>query len=150
MLGYQAGLGYELGRPGLTVVPQLAYADHTFDTNAEPAAAAPDVRYQMLSLGADGRWAPAAGFALLARTHYLRALSIGGLTAPDRFPHATAQGLELEGSVAFVFQPAIELRASLGLRRLAFAMHSVPGDRWVAGGAVDQTTWGALSVTYRR
>jgi hypothetical protein len=52
--------------------------------------------------------------------------------------------------VAFVFMPAVELRASLGMRRLAFAMHSQPGDRWVAGGAVDQTTWGGLSVAYRR
>jgi hypothetical protein len=88
--------------------------------------------------------------ALLARAAFLRALSIHGLTAPERFPHATAQGLEAEASVAFVFLPALELRASLGLRRLAFAMHSVPGDRWVAGGAVDQTTWGGLSLAYRR
>jgi hypothetical protein len=150
VVGYLAGLGYELGRPGLVVAPQLAYASHTFSTGAEASSAAPDVRYGLLSAGADGRWAPAPGFALLAHAAYLKALSIAGLTAPERFPHATAQGLELETSVAFVFLPSVELRASLGLRRMAFSMHSQPGDRWVAGGAVDQTTWGGLSVAYRR
>lgn len=149
-LGYLVGLGYEWSWPGLIVAPQLAYARHTFETGADAAAASPDVRYRLLSAGGDGRWTPAAGVALLARAAFLRALSIEGLTAPERFPHATAQGLEAEASVAFVFLPALELRASVGVRRLAFAMHSEPGDRWVAGGAVDQTSWGGLSLAYRR
>jgi hypothetical protein len=150
VLGYLAGLGYELGRPDLRVVPQVAYAAQTFRTDADPAAAAPDVAYRMLSAGLDARWSFAPGVAVLGKAFYLRPLRIEGLTAPGRFPHATAQGAELEASVAFVFVPSVELRASLGLRRMAFAMHSVPGDKWVAGGAVDQTTWGGLSLAYRR
>jgi hypothetical protein len=150
MMGWQTGLGYEVGRPGLSVTPQLVYAVHVFSTGAESAAAAPDVRYRLAGAGADGRWAPARGLAVLARAAYLHALSIGALAGADRFPHATADGVELEGTVAFVFTPAFELRASAGLRRMGFAMHSEPGDRWVAGGAIDQTTWVGLGVAYRR
>lgn len=150
VMGWQAGAGWEVGRPGLTVTPQLVYAVHAFHTGAEPAAAAPDVRYRLLGAGADGRWTAARGLAVLARAAYLHALSIGELAAAERFPHATADGLEVEGAVAFVFSPAVELRASAGLRRMGFAMHSEPGDRWVAGGAIDQTTWIGLSVAYRR
>jgi hypothetical protein len=150
VMGWLVGLGYELGRPGQRVTPQLAYALQSFSTGAETSSAAPDVRYQLLSAGADGRWVLAPGLALLGRLAYLRALAIGTLSAADRFPHAAADGVELEGTVAFVFSPLFELRASAGLRRMGFAMHSQPGDHWVAGGAIDQTSWIGLSVAHRR
>jgi hypothetical protein len=150
VMGWQAGLGYEIGGATLSVVPQLVYAFHSFTTGAEPSSAAPDVRYRLVGGGADGRWEPARGLAVLVRAAYLHALSIGALTSADRFPHATADGVEVEGAVAFVFTPAVELRASAGVRRIGFAMHSEPGDRWVAGGAIDQTTWVGLGLAYRR
>jgi hypothetical protein len=150
VMGWQAGLGYQLGSSALGVVPQLVYAVHSFSTGAEPTAAAPDVRYRLMGGGADGRWEPARGLAVLVRAAYLRALSLGALASAERFPHATADGVEVEGAVAFVFTPAVELRASAGVRRIGFAMHSEPGDRWVAGGAIDQTTWVGLGLAYRR
>jgi hypothetical protein len=150
MMGWQAGIGYQMGGPALNLTPQLVYAVHAFSTGAEPTAAAPDVRYRLMGAGADGRWSPARGLAVLVRAAYLRALSLGALAAAERFPHATADGVEVEGAVAFVFSPAVELRASAGLRRMGFAMHSEPGDHWVAGGAIDQTSWIGLSAAYRR
>jgi hypothetical protein len=148
--GYHAALGYTLGEAALVVTPQLAYGVQTFTTGADPAAAAPDVRYRMLGLGVDGRWMPARALALVGRAAYLHALSLGRLADTARFPHATASGLELEATAAFVLLPTLELRASLGLRRLGLAMNSVPGDRWVAGGAVDQSSWAGLSLAWRR
>jgi hypothetical protein len=37
----------------------------------------------------------------------------------------------------------------MGLRQLGLAMHARPGDRWVAGGAVDQLSWLGLGMAYR-
>lgn len=148
--GYRLGLGYDLGWKTLTATPGAGYAVQSFTSGADAAAAAPDVRYRMLALGAGGRWAPAAGIAFLLRADYLRALSIGGLGAANRFPHATAQGLEVEAVAVFVVMPTLELRVSFGVRRLGLDMNSVPGDRWVAGGAIDQSAWTGLGVAYRR
>jgi hypothetical protein len=57
--------------------------------------------------------------------------------------------MELEGALAYALVPEVEVRILGGLRRMGWDMNAVPGDAWVAGGAVDQTMWGGLGLAYR-
>ena len=73
---------------------------------------------------------------------YLHALTAGPLTGEGRFARATVRGMELEGALAYALVDEVEVRILGGLRRMGWDMNAVPGDAWVAGGAVDQTVWG--------
>ena len=48
-------------------------------------------------------------------------------------------GADAELVVRYAVSPMFEARAGLEWRRYWFAMHSVPGDTYPAGGAVDQS-----------
>ena len=48
-------------------------------------------------------------------------------------------GADAELVARYAVSPMFELRAGLEWRRYWFAMHSQPGDTYIAGGAVDQS-----------
>ena len=143
--GYRAGVKYRLAWPAAAVSPQLAYGEQLFRTGAPRA---PDVRYRLLWAGVDWRWQPGP-LAVSGTVAYLHALSIGGLGEATAFPHLTAQGLHAEVAASLALSPTTEVRLAMGLRQLGLAMHARPGDRWVAGGAVDQVSWLGLGMAYR-
>jgi hypothetical protein len=146
--GYGVGLQYRWMLGPHQVAGQLGYAARAF-TTGEPGATAPDVRYSLLSAGTAARAELPRGFGLLARVAYLHALSAGPLTGTGRFSRATVRGMELEGALGYALVQGIELRAVGGLRRLGWDMNAIPGDAWVAGGAVDQSVWGGIGLAYR-
>jgi hypothetical protein len=144
--GHRLGLEYLVSWPTLGLAPQLAYAEQVFQTGA---ARAPDVRYRLLDAGVDGRWEPGPRISVSLRTAYLHALSVGPLGAENAFPHVTAQGLLAEAAVGYEVLPAVEVRVTMGLRQMGLAMHTRPGERWIAGGATDQVGWLGLGMAYR-
>ena len=107
------------------------------------------MRYGVVSVGTAARAELPRGFGLLARVAYLHALSAGPLTGEGRFARATVRGMELEGALGYALVDEVEVRILGGLRRMGWDMNAVPGDAWVAGGAVDQTMWGGLGLAYR-
>jgi hypothetical protein len=146
--GYSLGLEYRLGWGASSVAPQLGYSSSSFVTGDE-SGTAPNVRYRLLTGGAAGRWAFAPRFALVGRASYLHALSAGPLSEAGRFARASVRGVQGDAAVAFAITPDLEVRATGGLRRLGFDMNALPGDAWVAGGAIDQVVWGGLGLAYR-
>ncbi len=146
--GYSLALEYRLGRGPFSLAPQAGYASSTFITG-EPGGQAPNVRYRILTAGASTRLTVVPRLSLLARAAYLHVLDAGPLSAPGRFARATVRGVNAELSAAFAVTRNVELRATGGLRRYGFDMNAVPGDAWVAGGAIDQQMWGGLGLAYR-
>lgn len=146
--GYSVGLQYRTQAAGFELTPQVGYALRTFTTGAD-GATAPDVSYTLVSAGGSARKHLGGRVAAQVRGGYLHVLSAGPLTDEGRFFRATVSGVEGEATLAYALMPDIEVRASVGIRRMGFDMHSKPGDAWVAGGAIDQTTWGGLGLSYR-
>jgi hypothetical protein len=144
---YRVGVKYRLSWSSASIQPQLTYGAHSFQSSG--LAAAPDVRYQVLGIGADGRWAPTARIAFFGSAAYLHGLSVGELSDPSRFPRVTAGGGVFEVGAAAPIAAGLEVRLAVGLRRFGLAMHARPGDQLVAGGAVDQSTWLGLGLAYR-
>jgi hypothetical protein len=147
--GYSIGLEYRfrLGDKGTTLTPTVGYALSTF--NAGQSVGATNVDYRIVKPGLDARWAITNRLAVLWHADYLHVLSSGSLGAADRFPRATVRGLETAGSFALGVVEGLEIAASVGVRRFGVATNVVPGDKAIAGGAVDQTTWLGLGAIYR-
>jgi hypothetical protein len=146
---YSVGLEYRfrLGEKGSTLTPTLGYALSTF--NAGQSVGAPNVDYRIVKPGLEARWAITNRLALLWHADYLHVLSSGSLGATERFPRATVRGVESAGSLALAVLDGLEIAAGVGVRRFGIATNVVPGDKAIAGGAVDQTTWLGLGAVYR-
>jgi hypothetical protein len=147
--GYSVGLGYRLrlGRGASTLTPSVGYALSIF--NAGQGAGAPNVDYRVVKPGLDGRWAATERLSVRAHGEYLYVLSTGALSGADRFPRATATGVEAGLGLGFALTKELDLEVDAGLRRYGITTNVVPGDRSIAGGAVDQTTWLGLGLAYR-
>jgi hypothetical protein len=146
MGGYQLGVDYALGTPAAMLIPEAGFAAHSFTVD-DPSAQSPDVHYKLLTVGTRAGWAFAPRFLVTGKALYLFGLSAGAAQT-TRLPDATINGVEAEASLAYVVWSGLELRASLGVRRLGTDANA-PADRLAAGGAVDRTTWSALGLAYR-
>lgn len=109
----------------------------------------PGVSYLSATLDADARVRLTGRVALLAGATAALPLALGDL-ADRLFPGATGAAIELRGGAAWSFAPGFELRAIASYRRYFLAMNSSPGDRWVAGGLVDEFASLGLSAAWRR
>ena len=109
----------------------------------------PGVSYAAASVDLDARLRLAARFTLLAGATGALPLAFGDLS--DRlFPRASGGSVELRAGVAWAFAAPFELRLAASYRRYFLAMNPSPGDRWVAGGLVDEFASLTLSVALRR
>jgi len=87
------------------------------------------------ALAADGRLG-LGPIALTAGASYLPAISAGAPT--DRFRGTSFAAVELGGGLAVpVMARSLELRANLDYTRVFYTFHPIPGDLYVAGGALD-------------
>lgn len=132
-----AGLGYELR--GFSVAPP--------DDPDDPGA--PSVTYQSLTLDLDARVRLTSALTLLAGATGALPLGFGEL-GERLFPAASGGAIELRGGVAWALPRHLEVRAIASYRRYFLAMNPSPGDRWVAGGLVDEFASLSLSVAFRR
>jgi hypothetical protein len=107
----------------------------------------PTVSYTYLRAGAgllfpSGRWAFGVDGA------WLPVLSGGDLM--DRFPNATAQGVDVRATATIRLGRRWEARFALDYARYFYDMNPEPGDRYVAGGALDEFFVVSAGVTYAR
>jgi hypothetical protein len=144
---YSVGLSYAVMAGAFTLAPGVGYSYSTFDAGSKSGA--PNTSYKVLEPGASLTWAATPRLALRAAAEYLHVLGAGPLNGADRFPRATVYGAEASLGVAFAVFDSLELAASGGLRRYGISTNVIPGDKTIAGGAVDQTTWLGLGLVYR-
>jgi hypothetical protein len=112
----------------------------------------PDASYQYLRPGLDARLT-FGRFRVGAGLGYRIVLGLGELTAPQWFPHATAQALDGFITAGYEVLPGLYAMAGFDATRYALDMHTVPADRTaprdIAGGAIDQYLTMHFGVEYR-
>lgn len=115
-----------------------AYASQLFDFDGTPAALAnqvPSVAYSANRTAVDAR-IPVGKFALLAEAGFRAVLNAGGVA--QRFRSTSVEGLDAELGGAVEIARGWEARLVADYQRYFYAFSPVPGDAYVAGGALDQ------------
>lgn len=111
-----------------------------------PKPVIPSVGYQRLDLAGGLRWSPTPRFGLHARLAYLLPLSGGEFTSPDYFSRASIHGVQGGLGVRFGLVGPLALDLSVAVERYASTFNTLPGDPFIAGGAVDQYITAGLGV----
>ncbi len=132
-----AGLGYELRR--FSLAPPADPDD----------PGVPGVSYGSATIDLDARVGLASSVALLTGVSGALPLGFGDL-GERLFPATSGGAVELRAGLAWAFLSRYEVRAVASYRRYFLAMNPSPGDRWVAGGLVDEFASVSLSVALRR
>ncbi len=109
----------------------------------------PSVSYASATLDVDARLRLTPGLALLLGSSAALPFQLGDL-ADRLFPNVSGAAVELRGGVAWAIGSHLELRAVAAYRRFFLALNPSPGDRWVAGGLVDEFASLSLAVAFRR
>jgi hypothetical protein len=120
-----------------------AYGDEEFAITS--SINLPSVDYRFVRTAADVR-VPFGRAAAFADAGYLFVLSAGDVAA--RFPRASVGGVEAELGGAFTLAAGLEARVTASYRRFFYVMNPIPGDGYVAGGALDELAGLQASVAY--
>jgi hypothetical protein len=124
------------------------YGQVNFSFNA-PAGpldhALPNVSYGALNFGVDGR-IPLRRLALVAGFDYLLPLSTGDLYS--RFKGSKVNGIEVRAGLSLAIAAGFEARLLADYQRYFSSFKPVPGDKYVAGGALDQLLGLSLAAAY--
>lgn len=137
---FDAGVRVRLPLPTerLSVSAEIGYGGESFTFDDSAAINPSDlagVAYRFVRTGVDARLAVSI-VSLRATVDYLFVRSGGSVS--DRFPHAGIGGLDGRLSVGVLLGSHIELSTGLRYDRYFYHMNSVPGDAYVAGGALDE------------
>jgi hypothetical protein len=138
-------------RPGSNDGPMIGingginFTSFTFDAPAALTASTPDVTYASLRGGIDAR-IPFWRMAVLLDAGYDGALSAG--TVQDRFTGAKVGGLDFGAGFAILIAAGFEARLTAHYTRYFYAFDPVPGDAYVAGGALDEFLGLGIGVAY--
>jgi hypothetical protein len=117
----------------------------SFDQAVTSTAQLPGVDYRYLRAGVDGRYA-FGDLSVRAAFGYRGVLSTGGVG--ELFPRSRAGGVDASIGVAKKVSPGIELSLDLAYTRFYYDLQPQPGDRYVAGGALDEMASLSLGLTY--
>jgi uncharacterized protein YbjQ (UPF0145 family) len=109
------------------------------------ADSAPDVTYASLRGGLDAR-IPFWRMALLLDAGYDGPLSAGKLY--DRFTGSTVGGVDFGAGLAILIAGGFEARLTGHYTRYFYSFDPVPGDPYVAGGALDELLGLGIGVAY--
>ena len=99
----------------------------------------PDTIYHYVRPGLGLHLALGGGLGVSLAGGYRAVLNHAGPQFQQFFPRSTVAGADAELVVRYAISDMFEARAGLEWRRYWFAMHSQPGDTYIAGGAVDQS-----------
>jgi hypothetical protein len=135
--GIEGRLPFALGDNFGMVTFDASYGNTSFeiDDSNRIGAAAPSVKYDILRLGIGGR-VPLGKPVLLGGFGYQLVLGSGPFE--DRFPHASAGGIDARLGAALPLAEVLEARLWFEYTRFFFNLQPEPDDRAVAGGALDQ------------
>lgn len=111
----------------------------------EVAASSPSVSYKALRAGVDGRIAVGRA-ALLLDASYDGALSAGAVHA--RFRGAKVGGVDFGAGIAVAIGAGFEARITARYMRYFYAFKPIPGDTYVAGGALDELFSAGVGAVY--
>jgi hypothetical protein len=138
-------------RPGQAQGPMIgvsggfSFTGFDFKPPASLASSVPSVAYASLRAGLDAR-IPFWRMALLLDAGYDGALSAGAVH--DRYRGAKVGGVDFGGGLSLALAAGFELRLTAHYTRYFYAFDPVPGDAYVAGGALDEFLGFGLGAAY--
>ena len=135
-----------LGRGEVAPRGGYGWLDFSFQETGPLAAEIPTVRYRLVRVGLDGRVRLGGRFSLVAAFEYLEPLAGGELY--ERFRDTTIGGIDADLGVAMVITKGTAISLSVGYTRFFSTFVPVPGDAYVAGGALDQFGGVKLGIDY--
>jgi hypothetical protein len=125
-----------------------AYADQAFDfesTGGSIDTQVPTVDYRSNRTALDAR-IPLGPLTLLAAAGFRVVFDAGEVS--QRFRSSTVEGLDGEVGLALAIAAGWEARLIADYQRYFYSFKPVPGDAFVAGGALDQFYGGRLAIAY--
>lgn len=141
---YLFNLGALIRFPLGAFVPhlQVAYGAHAFgfsQPNVDPAdLPVPSTNYQRLQLGLGFRWQITERFSLIGQFAYLLIFDAGQIATRDFFPRLFVGGIDGNAALSIKLYRWLEVHLGITLLHYFYTMNPEPGDRRVAGGAIDQ------------
>ena len=124
--------------------------------NADVDPDVPDIKYSFLRIGADGRYQFNKAIAVQLRAAFLYGLSLGEISSPAWFPHASGNGIEAEASFQLGVSKLLAFELALGMQRYFMSLNPERGDPGVnsqtlrvAGGALDKYFFSRLGLIIR-
>jgi hypothetical protein len=148
---YSAGLRVRIhpgGDEGPVIGISDAYASQSFNFGATSGALAtqvPSVDYAANRTAVDAR-IPIGRFAFLAEAGFRAVLNAG--TVAERFRSTSVEGVDAEFGGALEIAQGWEGRLVADYERYFYAFSPVPGDAYVAGGALDQFFGARLALAW--
>lgn len=131
--------------PVLALTGELGMDTFSFDNAGDLAGEVPAVEYQYLRAGGEMRL-PLGPLAFELGGGYRGLLGVG--ETGGRFTGANAMAFDGLVGVAVPLPAGFEVRLSGDYTRVFYAFAPVPGDEYVAGGAVDEMLGARLGVAY--
>lgn len=135
-------LGTQEDAPQLAAVLGYGWIGFSFATNPTLAAEVPSVTYRFARLGLHGEMSFRRRFYVTAAFDYLGAFSGGSVY--DRFRDVTLNGIDAQLGAGIDIAEKTRLSVFLDYRRFFSSFVPIPGDAYVAGGALDQ--FGSIKV----
>lgn len=149
---WSLGARYRIGFGEHELAPLIAYGTHSFQIDAasadNPKPEVPDVDYDFVRLGMEGRFQILDVLAIRARLAWLHVTSAGEIESEVWFPRLSLNGAELSAGIGYAIAEDFEVRADLEMRRYFYTMNPEPEDPWIAGGALDRYIAGSLGVAW--
>jgi hypothetical protein len=134
------------------------WGQHGFNVadNGDMDPDVPDIKYSFLRLGADGKYQFNRAIAVQLRAAFLYGLSLGEISSPAWFPHASGNGIEAEASFQLGVSKLLAFELALGMQRYFMSLNPEAGDPGVnpqtlrvAGGALDKYFFSRLGLIIR-
>lgn len=146
---WMLGVRGRLPLDDLELGAELDLGEHSFNVDDDPNLPfVPDVAYRFIRLGVDARYR--SGSISVGGNFAYRHVTDSGAIATDAwFPRLDVAGLDTGLYAGYSIGSDFELLAGVLYRRYWFKMNPEPGDRFVAGGALDSYISGFLGVGYR-
>lgn len=118
--------------------PSIGYESLVFDfqDTGELSAEIPSVHYKLLRFGLDGRTRVFGPLSVLGSFAWLEPLSGGPLY--ERFRDVSVSGIDVGLGLGLRIAKGMEIRLSASYTRFFSTFLPVPGDAYVAGGALDE------------
>jgi hypothetical protein len=110
----------------------------------------PNVRYEGLRLGGEGRAHVFRGLFVDLRLSYVAIFGAGAIHSELWFPHARAGAFELGGDLVYRLTSYMDARLGVHFERVHHQLEPEPGDRYIVGGAADRFTVLGLGLGFYR
>jgi len=130
------------------VAPRIGYGwlGFSFQETGPLAAEIPTVSYRLVRAGIDGRIRVAGPLSALALFEWLEPIEGGKLY--ERFRDATIGGIQADLGLALSLGDRTELALSASYTRFFSTFLPIPGDAYVAGGALDEFVGARIAVSH--